>query len=170
MLIVIMFNVTGVFTVFKIEHIKIRQAIKRQIKAGIPEDDLHFFSLSQDAYENLEWIREGFEFRAGSHMFDIVRVEKKGNAIHLYCVNDEEEASLFALLDEMVKKKQEHDSNSPNSSANTFVKFLKLFHFVEDINHPAQPNFATAKNTFTETTICYSSPFLDREITPPDTV
>lgn len=165
-----MFNMTGVFIVFKIEQFQIRREIKRQIKGGIPEEELHFFSISHKQYEALDWERKDIEFRLGDLMFDIVRYQVEGDEIHLYCVNDKEEKILFAKLDEMVKRKMDHDSKSPNSSANLFVKFFKIFHFVQDLPSTLETCLAASKSAFAEKNIIYLSPYLSKETAPPDAV
>lgn len=72
LLTIVIYNMAGVFVVFKYELAKVRKEVKHQIKNGIPEDELHFFSLTQHEYEQLDWTREGKEFRYNGEMFDIV--------------------------------------------------------------------------------------------------
>lgn len=163
-------DLAGIFVVFKIEQFNIRKEIKRQIKRGIDDDDLHLFSLTQKEYDELNWVREDIEFRSDSSMFDIVRLEKNRDSIFLYCVNDKEEAILFAQLDDMVKKKTEQNSNSPDSPANKVVKLFKLFNYVENINDSYQGIFTISRNVFIEKNVCYLLPFIAIDNPPPDTV
>ncbi|MDN4163991.1 hypothetical protein QWY31_00680 [Cytophagales bacterium LB-30] len=163
-------NMIGPFVVFKIEQTFIRKSIKLQIKAGIPEDDLHEFTLSATAYKALDWVRPDKEFRLDDEMFDIVRAETLGNTIHLYCVNDTEEALLFAQLDEITQKKMEQESNAPNSPVAKVVKLLKLVYVSFDNKEVLTGLSENPKQRFSGVKPLYSSPFLRVPSPPPNTV
>jgi len=169
-LIVVLFNMTGFFVIFKIEQYQIRKEIKTQIKAGIPQSDLHKFSLSNHDYQRLEWIRQDIEFKSGINMFDIVRSEQFSDSIYLYCVNDIEEATLFAQLDEMVKDKKKKESDSPDSATNTLAKLFNLFQYVEYVQIKIAFGNENEKPNCVRKPIFYSSPFMGLEIPPPDKV
>jgi hypothetical protein len=161
---------TGVFIVFKIEQAYVRKSIKHQIKAGIPEGELHVFKLSNSEYEQLDWVRPDIEFRKDKEMFDIVRSEKLGDSIQLYCVNDKEETVLFAQLDEMIQKKMGQESNSPNSPISKVVKILKLVYVNDTCIHIMNVHALRLVNNFAEFNYFYSSPYLEVLTPPPDTV
>ena len=132
-------NFTGTYIVFKVQQAQVRRSIKRQIKSGIPEDELHYFELSQIEYDQLDWERPDIEFRHENEMFDIVRKEIVGDSIHLHCVNDKEETILFAQLDKLVLLEIEHESNQPNSPITKVVKALKLLYFNDYFDFKINP-------------------------------
>lgn len=170
MLIVVIYNMTGIFIVFKIEQYHIRKDIKHQIKAGIPKDELHFFSFSQNEYEQLEWIRPDIEFRLGNNMFDIVRVENFQDSIQLYCVNDKEEAILFAQLDEMIRKKMEQESNTSDSPLSKVVKIFKSVYTSDLFCYQFTTQSSQISSDYHDLNSFYSSPFIENSTPPPDTV
>lgn len=163
-------NMTGSFVVFKIEQASIRKAIKRQIKSGIPIQDLHEFVFSDDAYQKLDWVRPDKEFRIGKEMFDVVRTEKSGNANRLFCVNDKEEAILFAQLEEITQKKLEQESHSPNSPITKVVKILKLVYITFDCKRLLNIIFNKQIQTFSGVDPIYVAPYLKVASPPPNTV
>lgn len=156
--------------VFKMEQFRIRREMKHQIKAGIPEDELHEFNFSIKDYEQLDWVRPDVEFRIGNEMFDIVRSMTRGDSIQLNCVNDKEEAVLFTQLDELIQKKMEQESNANNSPLSKLVKLSKVFYIT--------CNNKTALKVFEHKTVCYFihqsnfyfPPNIEIQTPPPDTV
>lgn len=167
---IFLLNMTGTYIVFKIEQTFIRKSIKHQIKAGIPEDELHEFVLSEKAYEELDWVRPHKEFRFGDEMFDIVRAETFGNTIYLHCVNDKEEALLFAQLEEITQKKMEQESRTPNSPITKVVKILKLVYIPFDSNETLPVISNNQIQTFLGIEPMYSSPSLQVPSPPPNTI
>ena len=156
--------------VYKIQLYRIRREIKHQIKAGIPESELHVLNLTRDEYEHLEWERPDIEFRMGNDMFDIVRSRIIGRTIQLQCVNDEEEAVLFARLDELTRKKMEQESKAPNSPAHKVFKVLKLLYVSTGFNKTLTYFVGNHLRHFTNLKYSYSSPYLEVLTPPPDTV
>lgn len=169
-LLVLTLNITGVFFVFKIQQYKVRKEIKHLIKAGIPENELHEFHLSNKDYEQLNWVRPDIEFQKGNEMFDIVRAETKGDSILLHCVNDKEEAVLFAQLDELIQKKMEKESKAPNSPINKVFKILKLVYVTSNFKDSLAFLVVKELHHFSDLKYLYSSPYLEVLSPPPDTV
>lgn len=170
LLFTIIFNLTGVFIVFKIEQAHIRKTIKHQIKEGVPEDELHIFNLSQEAYDQLDWVRPDIEFREGKEMYDIVRFENLGDSIQLHCVSDEDETILFAQLDEMTKKKLEQESQSPNNPISRIVKVLKVIYAFNKYSYTINSQELNITDNFATLNYSYSSPYLEVPTLPPNTI
>lgn len=162
-------NLSGVYFLFKVEQAYIRRSIKREIKAGIPEDELHLFKLLRSDYQKLNWIRPDAEFRSGKRMFDVVRSVEDGDSIHLYCVNDVEEAALFSRLDELTRQRMAHGSNHPDRPLKKVVKVLKQL-FLSDHSsfNKCMVNFH-ASHFFGRTEVFYSPPCIEL-LTPPPNV
>lgn len=98
----VLLQTAGYLFVFKLQQHEIRQEIKRQIKAGVPEDELVLFKLANTAH--LSWIIHEREFRSDGVMYDVVRKESDGDTTRYYCLSDEQETQLFAQLDEAVAR------------------------------------------------------------------
>jgi len=120
-----LFQTAGYFFVFKLQKHDIRQEIKQQIRAGVPEDELVLFKIPGTWTENsrsLQHIHEG-EFRYNGVMYDVVRQEMRGDTTWYYCLADEKETRLFANLDEAVKR----DMNQNPARQQKLERMLQLF-------------------------------------------
>ncbi|HRP01616.1 MAG TPA: hypothetical protein PLE30_03105 [Candidatus Kapabacteria bacterium] len=126
MLVAFCFNLLGVFILYKYELANIRNSIKQLIKAGIPNEELHCFTLSISEYNKLDWTRDSKEFRCQNRMYDIVHKSVICDTIKLLCVNDKEEETLFAKLDDLLLNKLRNDSQKAKNPINSINKILKL--------------------------------------------
>jgi hypothetical protein len=120
-------SLVGYFPVFKIEQLSIRARVKRSIKEGIPESELHIIEFQHP--DQIDWTRVDKEFKIGERFFDIVRVDPT-NKLKFSCVNDVEETILFAHLDENVNRQLE-DNQPLQRTGKVFVHQL---HFYENHN------------------------------------
>jgi len=111
----------GYLFVFKLQQHEIRQEIKRQIKAGVPENELVLFKLANDA--RVFWSIPEREFRANGVMYDVVRKEIHGDTTRYYCLSDEKETQLFAHLDEAVQR----DLNQNPAQQQKLERILQSF-------------------------------------------
>ncbi len=104
LLLFMLFQAAGHFFVFKILQHEIRQEIKQQIKAGVPEAELILLKILEGTPHPAFQRVEEHEFRYDGKMYDIVRQESHGDTVWYYCLADEKETQLFADLDELVKR------------------------------------------------------------------
>jgi hypothetical protein len=117
----------GMFPVFKMKQYVIRKEIKRRIKNSIPEEELHVLTFHSPE-SDVEWVREGKEFILGDRMYDVVHQEIKGDSTVFHCVNDKEEAILFAHLEDYVQKElQGNSKQSKKKRTNGKIFRLQLF-------------------------------------------
>lgn len=107
LLLSMLFQAAGYLFVFKIQQYQIRQEIKQQIKAGVPEAELVLLkipkTLEEKPHPTFQRIDKR-EFRYDGKMYDIVRQEGHGDTTWYYCLSDEKETQLFANLDELVEQ------------------------------------------------------------------
>jgi hypothetical protein len=163
-LIVFAFNQTGIFVAFKIQQHKIKKEIKRQLKSQITAKDLHHFVFSISDYHQLNWEKRDKEFQLGKQMFDIVRKLQIGDSIQLDCINDEQEANLFANLDVLLRKKASENS-STNESAEKLLKLLSSIYLIEkNITKHHTIKYVKLHNCFSN---FYASPIAKVESPPP---
>ncbi len=114
----------GYLFVFKLQQQEIRQAIKQQIKAGVPEDELVLFKIPKALSQTRAfWSIPEREFRSNGVMYDVVRQEARGDTTWYYCLSDEKETQLFAHLDEAVKR----DVNQSPARQQKLERLLQLF-------------------------------------------
>lgn len=122
LLVVFTSNITGLLVVFKLQQLQIRREIKRQIKRGVPENELHLISVKQGQEEQLDWQNEK-EFIYKGTFYDVVRKETGvGGATLYYCINDTQEEELFANLDAIIKQYSEKQQ----SKGKMAKKLMKL--------------------------------------------
>lgn len=164
----VIFNMTGFFIVFKIEQSIVRKNIKRQIKAGVPNNQLFTFHMSRSDYNELDWVKANKEFKKDQNMFDVVKLESTKDSVTLFCINDRQEKELFARLDQAVQNQMERESNASNGPLNKSMKFLKLVyqspHWNLTLNHPSTKGL----NLRTHFPNSYTSPFLEMDVPPPN--
>lgn len=113
------------YFVFKYRQTVIRKEIKKQIKNGVEESELFVFKYNEIHSENVEWVKQGKEFRKNGSMYDIVHLDFENGEWIYRCVNDTQEAKLFVELDQMVKKRM--NGNSSDDYLKNLVKdFVKV--------------------------------------------
>lgn len=111
----VLFNIGGAYVIFETARINIRREVKRKIKAGVPEDQLHTLRFLTSEIENgtagINW-KESREFEFKGCMYDIVHTKYSGDYTIYECVNDVQEEVLFAQLDKMTKEASSKDQNT----------------------------------------------------------
>jgi hypothetical protein len=95
----------------------IRKEIKRKIKNGVDEKDMFFFQLSEVENDPSFYWENDHEFHYNGSMYDVV----KRNGDELKCINDDQEAKLFAGLDNLVRKRM--DGNVANMKSLQILLF-----------------------------------------------
>lgn len=170
LLFVFAFNLGGFFLVFKIKQYYVRQEIKHRIKQGVPDDELILITVTPAIQHKLEWEFEWEdekEFRYEGMMYDVVKTEViDETTIAYYCISDEQETTLFANLDEQVKKNRDiNNDNTENDSLEDMFKLLSDIYAQPQKDNTTfiQPNATT---TF-EYVSHYSSHSLDIASPPP---
>lgn len=134
LLLIFCFNLFGFIPVFRIVQRQIRSELKTRIKESVPENELHAIDFSKHE-KDIVWIQPDKEFRLHEKMYDIVRVENVDEKIIYYCVDDVDEARLFAHLDEMVKDYLDHDQSTRGKTAKKLLKsFSKVYLPTKNIN------------------------------------
>lgn len=120
----------GYLLLFKLQQQEIRQEIKRQIKAGIPEDELVLFKTPKVLTHQTRafWSIPEREFSANGVMYDVVRQATHGDTIWYYCLSDEKETQLFAHLDEAVKRDMDQNPARQQKLERLLQQFGPLYY------------------------------------------
>ena len=112
LLFVLLFNIGGLYLVFRFQQHQIRKEVKHKIKLGVPQNELYLIRISPDNQHLIQWIHSK-EFRYKGVMYDVVRKKTiDAKTIEFACINDEQEAKLFAHLDEEINKSNNNHSNA----------------------------------------------------------
>lgn len=122
----------GHYPIYWVKRSNVRSAIKHRIKNSIPEDELHLIIFN--AEEDINWTREGKEFKMGEYMYDIVHDVSTDEKVRLMCVNDVEEAILFADLDALVNRNLGGDKSPLSSKGKLMLKLVSFYEEWEETN------------------------------------
>lgn len=125
-----LFNLFGYFPLFKMAQHKIQKQIKTLLKKGVPKNELYVISVALNKVNELDWKKEGKEFRHKGAMYDIVKQETKGGFVFYYCVNDKQETQLFAHLEELVNQQINNDKSPAGKTAKNILKLLSSFNYI----------------------------------------
>lgn len=152
---------------FKAQQYQVRQGIKQQLKQGVPENELTRITITGKNKHQPEWENDK-EFRYEGVMYDVVKKEiPDNNTIIYYCITDKAETTLFADLDEEVKKSM-HTKNNRNNALKNLYKILS------DIYSPIQkhmwPLYQTNKAITCTYLSNYSFPVFDILSPPPQEI
>ena len=101
--------------------------VRKQIRTGIRDSDLHVISIPVEGSDAIKWIKENKEFTFKGELYDVVRRENKEDAILFYCLKDSKEKSLIAAFNQ--KTRREHDFSR------TFKKIISQSYVIHTIKH-----------------------------------
>jgi hypothetical protein len=124
-MLILLFNISGHFISFKIAQQSIKKEIKRKIKNHLPETELAVFTFSISDLNKLKWEETRKEFWFNGNLYDIVKKQEDAGTITFYCINDRQEKSLFANLEELINRQMSSDNHTNNTS----VKKLSTDYF-----------------------------------------
>ena len=142
-----------------------RKEIKKQIKEGVPEDELTIIKQTSENFDELVWIKPNKEFTYKGTMYDVVRktIEYNGDVTY-HCINDKQETTLFVNLDEQVRKTMDSRNNGKDPLQNLFQSLYFSDFFVRlDLKI-----HSTKIENFSEYSSHYSSPELNVSGPPPE--
>jgi hypothetical protein len=128
----------GVYTYFGVRLIAIRQEMKVKLKA-LPDEQLEKIILSKKNFEKVD-VEEN-ELELNGKMYDIAKIEKKGNEYIVYALHDEHEDNLLSFLDEIVKRSGSDKKPVPSQ----LLQFLSLV-FIPSSNNFSLHQIKTEKH------------------------
>jgi hypothetical protein len=112
----------GFYPFFIIKQQLIKLEIKQKIKNNLPPNELIEIVFTKADYNSLTW-KEKNEFSYHNHMYDIVKSETdKNNNIHLFCIDDKKEKSLFTQLDKLTSTSEKSKQNKEFFLTKTLFK------------------------------------------------
>lgn len=155
---------------FKLAQYKIQKEIKMLLKKGVPEDKLYIISIPVKNIKDIDWTRDGKEFRHKGNMYDIVRVENGKDTIHYHCVNDQQETQLFAHLEEMVDQQMNNDKSPVGRTAKNLLKLFWSFKYVPSDNFAFLPSISNSNPENSIYSFFHSPVYLEISTPPPNQV
>lgn len=156
LLAVITFSLYGPYFTFSYQQFHIRKEIKKQIKKGVPENELQKFNVSELSGK-ISWTDGKREFSFSGKLYDVVKKEFTKDGFVFYCIDDSQETELFKNLDSIVEKQMEKkNANSKNIS---FLSFFQTTHkktYYSSENKIYFPVYSS--NELTEIVFAFSPP------------
>jgi hypothetical protein len=106
-------SMLGPYGYFMVRLRQIRQEMRAALRTQ-PDDKLEVLQLSQSEYQMARV--DEHEIKVHDRMYDIARVEQKGEMVMIYCLHDQDEDSLLSLLDSILKNAGKDKRSVPPSS------------------------------------------------------
>lgn len=121
-----LYQTAGIFIFFRMEQQAIRKEIKKQIKEGVPESELHTLNIDATNYKELIWHNHK-EFMYQGTMYDIVHRKITGTySVIFQCVNDSQETELFASLHQQVDKTMDSKHHGKHPLKIVMLSFIEI--------------------------------------------
>ena len=108
-------------------RMKVQSDIKKQIKEGVPESELHVISFSKGY--SPDWVKPDKEFRLNGRMYDVVRTEEDLSKTTYYCVDDQQETKLFTSLDQLIRGQLLNQQSPVGKTHHTALTILTLKYY-----------------------------------------
>jgi len=122
-LMIIIFQMVGVFILFKVRQNHIKQEVKMLIKAGIPSSKLTILTFSTANNNDLRWV-DDHEFVFNNQMYDVVKTIEKESEIAYHCLPDTLETQLFKNLNKTVGNEMGKDKTKSDSKVCVFANWF----------------------------------------------
>jgi mRNA-degrading endonuclease YafQ of YafQ-DinJ toxin-antitoxin module len=111
-LVILLLQVSGSYVYFIVRLSGIRQEMREQLKDKA-DDELTLLTFTHDEFKIKK--ADDHEVKVNGKMYDIARVEVKGDQVLVYALHDEAEDNLLTLLNEMVKRSEKDKKPVPHS-------------------------------------------------------
>lgn len=161
LLLIILFQATGVFVLFKLKQAAIRQEVKARIKSGLADSETVELRFSVDSKKSnethIKWVKS-YEFIFEGQLYDVVKQKVEGSEIIYYCLQDFKESKLLKNLDKIVGNVLGTDK------AQSKTKTILMFHWFFQKNSICGFDLPTDFSVI-DTNYIFSSKFWD---SPPD--
>jgi hypothetical protein len=112
-------NFTGGYVYFFVRGMQIKRDMHELLK-NLPDDELELIILTPEEFKTARV--EYHEIKVDGKMYDIARIQTIDEALHVYCVHDEEEDNLLTFLNAVLNNIQ----NDRQSIPNAIVQFTGL--------------------------------------------
>lgn len=116
------FSAIGYFHVYKIMQAEIRHNIKVKLEQDVPEHELTVITFSSS--DEIDWVREGKEFRLDGKMYDVVRRQHENGLLVFFCIDDRQETALISQIEKLLKDSMQNDKKTSSNSLRTLLQLI----------------------------------------------
>ncbi len=114
------FSQTANYIIYSIQKCHIKNAVREEIIAGVPDRYLEKIEYNSD----IKWEEEGKEFNLKDEFYDVVRIKEINGKKILYCLNDKNEEQLVRNFAKSIKSSTDNERGKNN-------KHYFKFHLVD---------------------------------------
>ena len=118
LLVLFVISQVGYYCVYHYQQNRIKEDVKRQLFANVPESSLLVFEIDTPG---IEWEEEGKEFYLHGELFDVAKIKNVAGKTFIYCINDKKEEKLLQDLAQTIKSQT--DNNGSGKSGKYEIKF-----------------------------------------------
>lgn len=123
LLFLFIWQLVGFVVYFEFEHYTYKKELKSVIRQNLQHENICVFEMDQAEMNRLIWLNKK-EFKLKGELYDVIRMKTLNSGkIFLECLNDTQEKSLFAKLNQAISS--ESDGKYPQSPSSHCVKLLK---------------------------------------------
>jgi hypothetical protein len=153
----------GYYIAFKAMQYEIKSDITSLINKGIDMDMTTVISIDKKEINNIIFSDNGKEMSYKGQMYDVIKSEENKTTITYYCINDKEETTLYASLDEHISTHIINTvpikSHSQKDITNDVVKVFYQNKFAYSLyNSVTNFSFHTTNIVYTSAVIAPNSP------------
>lgn len=122
-----MVNAAGFYVYYALQLQRIHSEMREALKF-LPDSELEVLVVSNTDYKN--FLVDDHEVKVKGKMYDIARITFSKDSVKVFCVHDENEDDLFALLSEIISKPLKTKSAMPGA----VMQFIGLMFITPDNN------------------------------------
>jgi hypothetical protein len=119
-LLLLFFSQVGYYFYYLFQQYEIREAVKHEFIAKLPESSLEKIDAVAFA-DDIEWEDEGREFYLNGQLYDVAYIKNVNGKKLIYCLNDKKEEQHLKDLAHAVNSGNEQ--NSSNKNGHHSIKF-----------------------------------------------
>ena len=112
-----LFPFTGTYIWLSHQKKLVKKEVKGQLEAGMDKEKLILLKFTrEEAKHNLKW-EHSREFEYNDRMYDVVKMEEKGDKVYYYCWADEEETELNNRIRRLIARKLGNDTQKKENDS-----------------------------------------------------
>jgi hypothetical protein len=129
----------GLYPALKVLQYQAAERMEDSVKQNLPIQQLTSFS-DIEANPDVVWEKEDKEFLFKGAMYDVVRIEIHNGKKTYYCLSDEKETKICALINKVLTTQQ--GNTLLNSNAQKLLKiFIQVFTPCDRYHHTLSPTY-----------------------------
>ncbi len=124
LVIVLLFNLSGYFWIFKYNQVLIRSQVREWIRSGNAgsREEIVVLSFPLNSHE-FKWIDKK-EFIYKGKLYDVISRKITGNAIIFHCINDKKEQALFSEYKTLFSNQIPGEANGKANNTKAMLSHL----------------------------------------------